>query len=248
MKIAYFDCFAGISGDMILGALIDVGLDWDQFQADLKNLSLEGYRLERKKVRKNGIEGSKVNVIVDGGHESRHLRDIRKIIGDSALPDNVKSKSIEIFSRLAEAEAKVHQTTPECVHFHEVGAVDAIVDVVGSVCGLWRLGVEKVYASPLHTGSGWANSAHGLIPVPAPATMELLRDVPIYSKGIEKELVTPTGAAILTGYCRDFGAIPLMRVEQTGYGAGENDLEIPNLLRLNIGKLKADNGYMHVHK
>jgi len=247
MKIAYFDCFAGISGDMILGALVDAGLDWEQLKADLSKLPLEGYHLEKKKVQKHGIGGTKIQVAVDHQHEHRHLSDIRGIIMDSALPDTVKSQSIKIFSRLAEAEAKVHHTTPDHVHFHEVGAVDAIIDIVGAACGFWRLGFAKIYSSPLHTGSGWTKSAHGVIPVPAPATMELLRDVPVYSRGIEKELVTPTGAAILTTYCRDFVPVPALRIEQTGYGAGDYDLEIPNLLRVCIGKQWVENDSHQAH-
>ncbi len=236
MKIAYFDCFAGISGDMILGALVDAGLEYEQLQADLAKLPLDGYQLEINKVQKQGIGGTKVNVKVDEGHHHRHLSDIRRIIMESSLPEEVKRKSIEIFTRLAEVEAKIHQTEIEHVHFHEVGAVDAIIDVVGAVCGLWRLGIEKVYASSLNTGTGWTKSAHGLIPVPAPATMALLQGVPIYSNGIEKELVTPTGAAILTAYCHDFGPMPQMLAGQTGYGAGNHDLSIPNLLRITLGQ------------
>ncbi|MGI6451766.1 MAG: nickel pincer cofactor biosynthesis protein LarC [Desulfitobacteriia bacterium] len=241
MKIAYLDCFAGISGDMILGALVDAGLDFEQLTADLGKLPLQGYQLEKKAVQKHGIGGTKIKVTAAHEHEHRHLSDIQKIILDSTLPDTVKQQSIRIFTRLAEAEAKVHHTTPDSVHFHEVGAVDAIIDIVGAVSGFWRLGLEKIYASALQTGKGWTKSAHGVIPVPAPATLELLHHVPVYSQGIEKELVTPTGAAILTEFCHDFGPMPLMIIEQTGYGAGDFDLEIPNLLRICIGKLLAEN-------
>lgn len=240
MKIAYFDCFAGISGDMIMGALVDAGLDWEQLKADLAELPLHGYNLEKKQVLKQGIGGTKIKVAIEHEHEHRRLSDIKKIIMDSALPDTVKDQSIRIFTRLAEAEAKVHQTTLDHVHFHEVGAVDAIIDIVGAVCGFWRLGLEKIYASPLHTGKGWTKSAHGIIPVPAPATLDLLRDVPVYSQEIDKELVTPTGAAILTTLCRDFGQMPAMTIEQIGYGAGDYDLKIPNLLRICIGKPSAE--------
>lgn len=235
MKIAYFDCFAGISGDMILGSLVDAGLDWELLKADLAGLPLHGYHLEKTRVEKHGMGGTKIQVAIDHEHEHRHLSDIRRIIMNSTLADTVKNQSIKIFTRLAEAEAKVHNTTPDHVHFHEVGAVDAIIDIVGAACGFWRLGVDKIYASALHTGNGWTKAAHGIIPIPAPATMELLRDVPVYSQGVEKELVTPTGAAILTTYCCDYGLMPAMRVEQTGYGAGDYDLEIPNLLRVCIG-------------
>lgn len=239
MKIAYFHCLAGISGDMTLGALVDAGLDWEQLRSDLAGLSLTGYRLQREKVIKHGISGTKVRVLTEEGHVHRHLSDIREIIGASALPEAVKEKSIRVFTRLAEAEAKVHQTSLEKIHFHEVGGLDAIIDIVGAAVGFWRLGIEEVYASPLHTGNGFTECAHGIMPVPAPATLELLRGVPIYSRNVEKELVTPTGAAIITEYCRNFGDMPLLRVDNTGYGAGDHDLTIPNLLRLTIGE-KAD--------
>lgn len=237
MKTAYFHCFAGISGDMILGALVDAGLAWEQLLADLGKLNLPGYSLAMEKVRKQGISGTKVHVQAKEGHVHRNLDDIKKMITDSDLPDEVKAKSIEVFTRLAIAEAKVHLTTVDHVHFHEVGAVDAIVDIVGAAIGIWRLGIEKMYASPVHTGIGFTQSAHGLIPVPAPATLELLKDVPIYSQGIEKELTTPTGAAILTTYCQDFGDLPPMRISSSGYGAGDRELPIPNLLRLSIGEI-----------
>lgn len=235
MKIGYFDCFAGISGDMILGALVDAGLDLDTLKQDLSLLKLNGYEIKAEPVTKLGLVGTKVTVITQEEHVHRHLDDIRQIIGESGLPEEVKIKSIAVFRRLAEAEAKIHGTTPDQIHFHEVGALDAIVDIVGSVCGLWRLGIEEVYASPVRTGTGFVKCAHGLLPVPAPATLELLRGVPIYGGEISKELATPTGAAILTAYCQGFGSLPPMEVLQVGYGAGGWELEIPNLLRLVIG-------------
>src|SRR5690554_5070908 len=236
MKIAYFHCFAGISGDMTLGALVDAGLDWEVLKEDLAKLPVTGYRLEKEKVVKQGISGTKVHVLTDEGHVHRHLGDIEEIINKSTLPEVVKERSIAVFTRLAEAEAKVHNTTIEKIHFHEVGALDAIIDIVGSVAGLYRLGIEEVYASPIQTGTGFTECAHGVMPIPAPATMELLQGVPIYAGEIEKELVTPTGAAILTTYCKEFGTMPSMKVESTGYGAGERNLAIPNLLRLTIGE------------
>lgn len=245
MRIAYFHCFAGISGDMILGALVDAGLDFSELQADLAKLPLTEYTLRMEKVCKQGIGGTKVHVIAEEGHVHRHLKDIREIITASTLPEAVQEKSIEIFTRLAEAEAKVHQTSVDDIHFHEVGGVDAIIDIVGAVVGLWRLGIEQVYASPVHTGLGFTKCAHGIIPVPAPATLELLQGVPVYSQRIERELVTPTGAAILTAYCRNFGDLPVMRLECIGNGAGDLDLMIPNLLRLIIGE-KID-GDVHEH-
>lgn len=242
MKIAYLDCFSGISGDMTLGALVDAGLDFKLLQRDLAGLVLDEYELYEEKVVKQGITGTKVHVLSLEGHVHRHLRDIQDIINRSSLPDEVKEKSIQVFIQLAEAEAKVHGTSVDHVHFHEVGAVDAIVDIVGAAIGFWRLGIEKVYASPVHTGTGFVKAAHGVMPVPAPATLELLRGVPVYAQDIRQELVTPTGAAILTTYCQDFGPMPEFKVERVGYGAGERNLEIPNMLRITLGELVKERG------
>ncbi len=239
MKIAYFHCFAGAAGDMILGALLDAGLPWEDLQGDLALLGLPGFRLERERVLRQGIAGTHCRVIVAEELCHRSLRDIHALFEQSALPEAVREKSLRIFTRLAEAEARVHGTTVEEIAFHEVGALDAIVDVVGAVAGLQRLGLEEVYASPINVGSGFARSSHGIIPVPGPATLELLAGVPIYSREAEKELLTPTGAAILTTCCRAFGEMPLMRVTGSGYGAGSRDLALPNLLRLIIGEQPA---------
>lgn len=235
MKIAYFNCFAGAAGDMILGALLAAGLPLEELKADLARLPLEGFRLDVSSVLKHGIVGTKVDVVVHDTKTHRSLGDIKDLIGKSNLPAGVQEQSIRIFNRLAEAEAKVHGVTIEAVIFHEVGALDAIVDVVGAVSGLWRLGIEALYASPINVGGGFARSAHGVIPVPGPATLELIKGTPIYSRGAEKELLTPTGAAILTTCCRSFGDMPTLRVETSGYGAGSHDLDIPNLLGLTIG-------------
>ena len=236
MKIAYFNCFAGAAGDMILGALLAVGLPLEQLQADLAKLSLDGFRLDVTRVLKHGIVGTKVDVVVEDTKTHRRLGDIKDLISKSGLPATVQEQSILIFSRLAEAEAKVHDVATEAVVFHEVGALDAIVDVVGAVSGLRRLGIDALYASPLNVGGGFARSAHGVIPAPGPATLELLKGVPVYSRGAEKELLTPTGAAILTTCCRSFGAMPILRIESSGYGAGNHELHIPNLLGLTIGE------------
>lgn len=241
-KIAYFHCFAGVAGDMILGALLDAGLSWEQLQADLTLLPCRGFRLEMGQVLKHGIRSTKLKVIVEDKESHRRLRDIKAILDDSALPAVVREQSIRIFTRLAEVEARVHSVTADEFIFHEVGATDAIVDVVGAVIGFWRLGIEEVYASPVNVGGGFACSTHGVIPVPGPATMELLRGVPVYSKGVEKELLTPTGAAIITTCCRAFGDMPLMRVICSGYGAGEHDLDIPNLLCVTIGEKLPESG------
>jgi len=241
MKIAYFDCFAGASGDMILGALMDAGLALERLKKDIGKLNLTHYDIELKKVVKKGIGGSQALVSVDEDHHShhhRHLRHIEEIIEKSSLEQSIKEKSLKVFRRLAEVEAKVHQTTVEKIHFHEVGAMDSIIDVVGSVAGLEALGIEKIYCSPLHVGSGTVECAHGTFPVPAPATLELVKGKPIYSTGVEGELLTPTGAAILTTFSSDFGAMPPMTVEKAGYGAGSSEPAIPNLLRLIIGESK----------
>ncbi|MCF8129186.1 MAG: nickel pincer cofactor biosynthesis protein LarC [Deltaproteobacteria bacterium] len=238
MKIAYFDCFSGASGDMILGALMDAGLSLEILKAELAKLKLTHYDLIVEKIDKKGIAGSQAIVMVEEDHHHhhhRHLSDIRTIIENSDLESGIKEKSIGIFTRLAEAEAKVHHTTIDHIHFHEVGAMDAIIDVVGSVAGLAALGIEKIICSPLHVGAGTVECAHGTLPVPAPATVELIQGKPIYSTGVKGELLTPTGAAILTTLASEFGSMPAMTLETTGYGAGNADISIPNLLRIAIG-------------
>jgi pyridinium-3,5-bisthiocarboxylic acid mononucleotide nickel chelatase len=239
MKIVYFDCFAGASGDMILGSLMDAGLSLETLKSELAKLHLTHYELAVTSVTKRGISGSQALVRIDDHHHHhhhRHLHDIENIIENSELDESVKRSSIRIFHRLAEAEAKVHGTTVEHIHFHEVGAMDAILDVVGSVAGLAALGVEKIYCSPLHVGTGTVECAHGTLPVPAPATAELIKGKPVYSTGVQGELLTPTGAAILTTLASGFGPMPPMTVEKVGYGAGTSEPAIPNLLRLIIGE------------
>ena len=238
MKIAYFDCFSGASGDMILGALLDAGLPIDHLRAEIAKLHLSHYELAVEKVVKKGIGGSQAHITIDQDHHDhhqRHLSQIRDIIGNSELDASIKAKSLAIFTRLAEAEARVHRSRVESVHFHEVGAMDAIIDVVGSVVGLTTLGIEKVFCSPLQLGSGTIQCAHGILPVPAPATAELIKGAPVYSTGIQGELLTPTGAAILTTLASGFGPMPAMTIQHIGYGAGTTDPGIPNLLRVSIG-------------
>jgi len=239
MKIAYFEAFAGASGNMILGAILDAGLELEKLQEGLRALPIGGYTISASKVKKRGIAGTFVEVKVDEPQEERRLSDIERMILDSSLPERVKTWSLKVFRRLAEAEAKVHNVPVEEVHFHEVGAVDAIVDVVGSILGLELLGVEEVYVSPLRLGYGMVKSAHGLLPVPAPATMELIKGVPVYGWDVEAELLTPTGAAILTTLACSFGSPPPFKLEKVGYGAGFWDLPFPNLLRLCIGEREA---------
>lgn len=239
MKIAYFDCFAGASGDMILGALLDAGLELDALIKQLSGLNLTNFDLQVKKVDKNGIGGSQAVVQIDQDHHSRHSRhlsDICNLINQSRLPEEVQRQSIRIFNRLAEAEARVHRTDVKNIHFHEVGAMDSIIDVVGSVAGLHLLDIEEFYCSPLHVGTGTVKCDHGILPVPAPATADLTRDVPIYSTGVKEELLTPTGAAILTTLATRFGPMPPMTVSAWGYGAGPRDLAVPNLLRIAVGE------------
>ena len=238
MRIAYFDCFAGASGDMILGALLDAGLDLASLKGELEKLHLGHFDLDAAKVTKKGMGGSQAIIHIDEhhhGHHHRHLSDIVKIIEESRLKDSVKEKSRAIFTRLAQAEAKVHRTTMESIHFHEVGAMDAIIDVVGAAAGFELMGIEKIYCSALHVGSGFVTCAHGTLPVPAPATAELIQGLPVYSTGVEGELLTPTGAAILTTLASEFGGLPNMSISSIGYGAGTSEPDIPNLLRVLIG-------------
>lgn len=236
MTIVYFDCFAGASGDMLLAALLDAGASLEAVQAELDKLPVDGYSIKTKRVKKKGLEALDLTVEVrEAAQPHRHFRDIRHMLAASPLTPSVRERSIAVFTRLALAEAKVHGHSPETVHFHEVGAVDAIVDIVGIAAALEALGATEVYASPLHVGSGFVQCAHGLLPVPAPATMELLQDLPVYSRGLEAELLTPTGAAVLATLAT-FGPLPAMTVLNTGYGAGKRDLPLPNLLRVITGK------------
>ena len=236
--LAYFDCFSGISGDMTLGALVDAGLSVDLLKAELAKLPVGGYTLAAERAKSKGLQGTLVRVDLDPSipQPHRHLADVLGIIQGSALPDYVKTTSSAVFRKLAEAEARVHGVGVEEVHFHEVGAVDAIVDVVGAVVGLAALGVEKVYASPLPTGSGTVQTAHGLLPVPAPATLELLRGAgaPLRPSPAQTELVTPTGAAILATLA-EFRQ-PALRLRAVGHGFGRKDLPWANCLRLWLGE------------
>jgi len=241
MKIAYFDCFAGISGDMILGSLIDAGLDFTELQSELKKLNLPGYRLDSKPTTRLGITGTKVDVEILDSDSERHLKDIVDIIDQSAINDRIKTKSKEIFKRLASVEAKIHQKKINEVHFHEVGGIDAIIDIVGSVIGMEMMEIETVFSSKIHVGTGFTHCAHGKIPLPAPATLELLKGIPIFSDDIDAELTTPTGAAIISTLAKRFGKMPEMIVESIGYGAGYRNLNIPNLLRVTIGETTESN-------
>jgi uncharacterized protein (TIGR00299 family) protein len=238
MKIAYFDCFAGISGDMTLGALIGVGADPERLREGLAGLGVGGFSIEVGHRMTGPIEATDVRVILDNHHHHHHrrLHDILEMIRGAKLSEPVKQTAERIFLRLAEAEAKVHGSSPEEVQFHEVGAVDAIVDIVGAAICLEMLGWPKVVASPMPTFHGYAKGSHGIFPLPAPATAEILRGVPWRKLDIEGELVTPTGAAIIREIAEGFGPLPAMTVEGIGYGAGKSDFGIPNALRVMIGE------------
>ncbi|HTG11059.1 MAG TPA: nickel pincer cofactor biosynthesis protein LarC [Candidatus Eisenbacteria bacterium] len=237
MKIAFFDCPSGASGDMILGALVDAGAPFEALTRELAGLGVAGYRLERREVIKAGFRATKVDVAL-GHHEAGHrgLREILDILEGGRLAPAVREMASRVFRRLAEAEARVHGTTPERVHFHDVGAVDAIVDVTGACIGLHLLGVDAVHVGALPVGGGFVEGPHGRMPVPGPATAELLKGFPTLDTGIRRELVTPTGAAILTTLAAGAGVMPAMRVTAVGYGAGTMDLETPNVLRLFLGE------------
>lgn len=242
MKAIYLDCFAGVSGNMLLGALLDVGVPEHWLRDQLAKLPLNGYELVIDRVTKKGISSNYVDVKTawHHHHHHRHLPDILKIINSSTLVPEVKEGSIRLFRRLAEAEAKVHGTTVDKIHFHEVGAVDSIVDIVGVMLCLHYLDVSVIYTSKLHVGSGFVKCSHGLMPVPAPATAELLKGIPYYSADIVKELVTPTGAAVVAEFGVGYGAMPEgFVVDAIGYGAGTWDLDIPNVLRLHLGRLES---------
>src|SRR5262245_13083540 len=229
---------------MILGALVDAGLPFETLREDLGRLALTGYTLERREVMKGPFRALKIDVRVHDesgahGHPHRKLGDILQILQSSPLPPAVRDQAASIFRRLAEAEGRVHGTPPEHIHFHEVGAVDAIVDVTGACIGLDRLGVEAVHCSALPVGGGFVDGAHGRIPIPAPGTAELLRGMPLVDTGVRRELVTPTGAAILSTLARSAGSMPAMTVQAIGYGAGTIDLPTPNVIRLFVGDAAA---------
>lgn len=237
---AYFDCFSGISGDMTLGALIDLGVPLPWLKESIARLPLSGFEIAVSDVAYNGIRAKRVDVLAEGQHHHRHYSDIRALIENSPLPEPARRMALAVFKRLAEAEAGVHGCRPEEVHFHEVGAVDAIVDVVGTALGFHHLGITEAVSAPVPTGRGFVNCQHGRLPVPAPATAVLLQGVPTAGTDIGYELTTPTGAAILTTVAASFGPQPAMTVSGIGYGAGQRKLDPgPNLLRIMIGEKAA---------
>jgi uncharacterized protein (TIGR00299 family) protein len=257
-RTLYLDCFAGASGDMLVGATLDCGLDFELLRSELLKLGVEGYELSLKRVDRSGISAVKFDVRLTGephlrelrhdhehshGHDPqshhRSLSEIKRIISSSNLSEQVKGRAQTIFQRIGEAEAKIHDVPVEAVHFHEVGAIDSIVDIVGACVAFDALKIERIISSPLHVGSGMFQCAHGTYPVPGPATAELLKGVPAYSKDVEGELVTPTGAAIISTLAESYGPMPAMKIEKIGYGAGTRDYpKFPNALRAIIGELE----------
>ena len=239
MKVLYFDCFSGISGDMVLGAFIDLGIDPIFLESELKKLNLDGFRIEAERILKSGISGTQCHVILEEeAPHHRHFGDIKKVIEDSSLSDAVKKTAMAIFMRVAVAEGKVHNVPVEHVHFHEVGALDSIVDIVGAAICYHTLNPDIVYGSKINVGSGWVRCAHGLLPVPAPATTEILcgSDFEIYSKAIDGESATPTGVAILAELGTYSPNIPSFIPEKTGYGFGSKDFGVLNALRIIQGR------------
>src|SRR3989441_2868903 len=237
-RIVYFDCPSGAAGDMIMASLLDAGVALGALRTELRKLPLTGWELVVREVRKGAFRATKVDVEIDqhAHHHHRTLGDILAILDASTLGDSVKDKARRIFTRLADAEARAHGTTRDQVHFHDVGAVDAIVDVTGSVVALELIGAQAIHVSALPIGGGFVEGAHGRIPIPGPGTAELLRGFPIVDTGVKAELVTPTGAAILTTLASGAGAMPTMTVTSVGYGAGTRDLEVPNVLRCFVGE------------
>lgn len=237
MKTLYFDCFAGASGNMVLGALIAAGVDANSLKSELNKLGLPDFELVVEKVDRSGISSTHVRVEIPDEKNHRHLPEIERIISESGLSPSVKERSIATFRRLAAAEASVHGIELKKVHFHEVGALDAIIDIVGSCIGFEMLGIDQFVASKIHVGSGFVDMAHGKFPVPPPAVAELLKDISFYSTDIEGELITPSGAAIIATLCDGYGSIPEMTLECTGYGAGTRTYDrFPNVLRVMIGE------------
>ncbi len=237
MKKAYLDCISGISGDMMVAALIDLGLPGELLSEEMSRLPLDGYEISHSRALKKGIDSVKFEVALKAPQKGRTYQDIRQMIETSSLGDEVKAMSLRLFSTLAEAEGTVHGVEADEVHFHEVGAVDSIVDMVGTAIGMHYLGISKVRASKIITGRGTVKTEHGVMPVPAPATAELLKGIPFASSSIEAELVTPTGAAILKEFSSSFGEMPEMIVDKIGYGAGSKDFsDRPNVLRVFLGK------------
>ena len=243
LRTAYFDCYSGISGDMILGALVDLGVDIKDIRKALKGIDLKGYKLQAKKIQRNGLACTQITVAIEKrkhqhSHPHRGFTNIKKLIERSGLSSKVKKNSIEIFKRIAKVEAQIHNTTIEKIHFHEVGGIDSIVDIVGGVWAIESLKLDKIYSSGLNIGEGFVDCAHGRLPVPAPATLKLLKGIPVFSTGVKTELTTPTGAALIGFYADKFQSVPEMTITEDGYGAGSHIISaMPNLLRVMVGEM-----------
>ena len=241
MRTLYFDCFAGASGDMILGALVAAGVDPDELREQLSRLNVDGFNISFETVDRSGLSATYARVETAHEHKHRHLSDVKDIIESSGVSNAAKQLAVQIFTRLAEAEARVHNEPVDHVHFHEVGALDAIVDIVGAAICFDLLKIDRFVCSPLHVGSGMIQMAHGRFPVPPPAVAELLTGVPFYATDIQGELLPPTGAAIITTVCSEFGPIPHMKTDVAGYGAGTREYkDFPNVLRVLIGETEED--------
>lgn len=238
MTVAYFDCFSGIAGDMILGALLDLGVDETVLRTELQKIPLTGYDIKIQKIKNNDIIATDVTITVTEDHHHRNLSEINRILKHSALKHPIKKLSQDIFHNLGKAEAKIHNVEINEVFFHEVGAIDSIIDIVGSVISIFILGVDTIICSPLPLGHGFVCCEHGLLPLPAPATMELLKGIPVYTVDRKQETVTPTGAAVITTLASRFGEMPLMKITRIGYGSGKIPSNYPNLLRVYLGKLE----------
>lgn len=243
MKVAYFDCFSGISGDMCLGALLDAGIPLPVLKEELRSLHLDSDEIKEATVTRGGLRAKKIDVITGKDEPHRSFSDISEIITASDLPQDIKEKGLRIFGRLFEAEARVHGGKAEEIHLHELSGTDCIIDIIGTLVCLKKLKIEKVISSPLNIGGGMVTTEHGLLPVPTPATAELLKKAPLYSTGIRRELTTPTGAVIISGLAAEFRPFPEMKLEATGYGAGGYNLdEQPNLLRVFTGQMVETGG------
>jgi uncharacterized protein (TIGR00299 family) protein len=237
MKQAYLDCSSGISGDMFLGALIDAGAPEDRLRDELKKLPLGSYDFKRTRAMRGGLVGTRVEISIPAGQPHRHLSHIQALIEKASLSETATARALQTFNLLAEVEGKLHNRPPSEIHFHEVGAVDAVLDIVGTCVGLELLQISGLVCSPLNVGGGHVNAAHGTLPVPAPATAELLRNIPVYSSGVDGELVTPTGAALVATLASGFGPLPEMKIANIGYGAGERNYPgHPNIARLFLGE------------
>jgi len=239
-RIAYADCFSGVSGDMFLGALLDAGLHLDHLQSELKKLNLKKFTLRSYKDQGHAISATRLEIEPDQSDTIRTWKDIRELVEQSRLSQAIKDKSLQVFTCLAEVEGEIHNCPPDEVHFHEVGGLDSIIDIIGSVIGLEYFGIEHLVTSPLPMPRGWVRCSHGMLPLPPPAVCEILKGVPVYGTEIDQELVTPTGAALVKSLSTDFGNFPAMRIMCIGYGAGSRKLpgDIPNLFRLVIGQAR----------